>query len=216
MRKLRILLAEDHKVMREGLRMVVDRETNMNVVGEVDNGVAAIRLAQELQPDVVVMDISMPELNGLKATEALKTLVPNVKILILTRHTDRSYVQQLLRSGASGYVLKQSAPDELVRAIARVAAGQRYLDPAITEQVVDIVSTDAGMRRSPARPLSGREEEVLRFVALGFLSREIAALLHISIKTIETHKANAMSKMGMKSRIDIVRYAVLQGWLQDT
>jgi DNA-binding NarL/FixJ family response regulator len=216
MTKLRILLAEDHKVMREGLRMVVNKETNMNVVGEVDNGAAVVRLAQELQPDVVVMDISMPELNGLKATEALKTLVPNVKILILTRHTDRSYVQQLLRSGASGYVLKQSAPDELVRAIARVAAGQRYLDPAITEQVMDIVSADAGMCRSPARPLSGREEEVLRFVALGFLSREIAALLHISIKTIETHKANAMSKMGMKNRIDIVRYAVLQGWLQDT
>lgn len=215
MTKLRILLAEDHKVMREGLRMLVNRESNMEVVGEADNGVAAISLTQVLRPDVVVMDVSMPGLNGLKATEALKSLVPNVRILILTRHTDTSYVQQLLRSGASGYVLKQSASEELVRAIQRVAAGQKYLDPAITEQAVGSVSSDPGIRRSPATRLSRREEDVLRFVALGFLTKEIAARLQISIKTVETHKANAMSKLGMSSRIDIVRYAVLQGWLQD-
>jgi DNA-binding NarL/FixJ family response regulator len=215
MTKLRILLAEDHKVMREGLRMVVNRETNMEVVGEADNGAAAVALAQELRPDVVVMDVSMPELNGLKAMEALKRLMPGAKILILTRHTDSSYVQQLLQSGASGYVLKQSASDELVRAIQRVAAGQTYLDPAVTEQAVGAASSRAGIRGSTAKTLSRREEEVLRLVALGFLTKEIAARLEISMKTVETHKANAMSKMGMHSRIDIVRYAVLQGWLQD-
>jgi DNA-binding NarL/FixJ family response regulator len=213
---LRILLAEDHKVMREGLRMVVNREPNMEVVGEVDNGVAAVVLTQELRPDVVVMDISMPELNGLKATHALRRLAPNTKILILTRYTDSSYVQQLLQSGASGYMLKQSASEDLVRAIQRVAAGHRYLDPAIADQVVGIVSSGTGSRGSPAKKPSGRESDVLRLVALGFLAKEIAARLQISIKTVESHKANAMSKMRMTSRVDIVRYAVLQGWLQET
>ncbi|HZD84860.1 MAG TPA: response regulator transcription factor [Gemmatimonadaceae bacterium] len=215
MTKLRILLAEDHKVMREGLRMVIDRERDMEVVGEADNGLAAIALTQQLRPDVVIMDVSMPELDGLKATEALKRLVPNAKILILTRHTDSSYVKQLLTSGASGYVLKQSASEDLVRAIQRVAAGHTYLDPAITDQVVSSFTDRRRHRGSPGKSLSRREQEVLRFVALGLLTKEIAARLQISIKTVETHKANAMTKMGMDSRIDIVRYAVLQGWLQD-
>jgi DNA-binding NarL/FixJ family response regulator len=213
MSRLRILLAEDHKVMREGLRMVIDRDANMEVVGEADNGLAAIRLAQQLRPDVIVMDVSMPELNGLKATAQLKTLMPEVKVLILTRHTDSSYVQEVLQAGASGYVLKQSASEELVRAIRRVAAGQSYLDAAVTEQVVGTIAGGRGRRGSPGNTLSQREESVLRFVALGFLTKEIAARLNISIKTVETHKANAMSKMGMDSRVDIVRYAVLQGWL---
>jgi DNA-binding NarL/FixJ family response regulator len=215
MKKLRILLAEDHKVMREGLRMVVEREAGMEVVGEADNGFAAIALTQELKPDVVVMDVSMPELNGLKATETLRRMYPASRVLILTRHTDSSYVQQLLRSGASGYILKQSASEELVRAIRRVAAGQTYLDPAITEQVVGSIAGERGGTSSLRKLLSKREEDVLRFVALGFLSKEIAAQLSISVKTVETHKANGMSKMGMNSRIDIVRFAVLQGWLQN-
>jgi DNA-binding NarL/FixJ family response regulator len=213
--KLRILLVEDHKVMREGLRMVVNRETNMEVIGEADNGLAAITLTQELRPDVVVMDVSMPGFNGLQASETLKTLLPEIKVLILTRHADTSYVQQLLRSGARGYVLKQSAAEELVRAIRRVAAGQTYLDPAITEQAVGGLVSKRSQASSPRMHLSPREEDVLRFVALGFLSKEVAARLEISIKTVETHKANAMSKLGMTSRIDIVRYANLRGWLQD-
>jgi DNA-binding NarL/FixJ family response regulator len=216
MTKLRILLAEDHKIMREGLRMVVDRETSMEVIGEADNGLSAIALTQELRPDVVVMDVSMPILNGLKATEALRASLPGTRVLILTRHTDSSYVQQLLRSGASGYVLKQSGSEELIRAIRRISAGQAYLDPAITDQVVDSISSHGPKVGSTRRYLSKREEEVLRLVALGFLTKEVAASLNISIKTAETHKANAMSRLGMKSRIDIVRYAVLQGWLQDS
>jgi DNA-binding NarL/FixJ family response regulator len=214
--KLRILLAEDHKVMREGLRMVVNREANMEVVGEADNGLSAITLANELRPDVVVMDVSMPGINGLQASETLKRTLPDTKVLILTRHADSSYVQQLLRSGAKGYVLKQSAAEELVRAIRRVAAGQTYLDPAITEQAVSSIVSKRSRTSSPRKHLSQREEDVLRFVALGFLTKEVAARLEISIKTVETHKANAMSKMGMNSRIDIVRYAKLRGWLQDT
>src|SRR5262249_33256886 len=152
----------------------------------------------------------------LKATEMLKRLQPNIKILILTRHTDTSYVQQLLRSGAAGYVLKQSASEELVGAIHQVAAGQMYLAPAIPEQVIGSIHGGAGTCGCLGQSLSKREEDVLRVVALGFLTKEIAARLQISIKTVETHKANAMTKLELSSRIDIVRYALLRGWLQDT
>jgi DNA-binding NarL/FixJ family response regulator len=212
---LRILLADDHKVMREGLRMVLGREPNMEVVGEANNGAEAIRLAQQLQPDIVIMDVSMPELNGLKATEALSASTPETKVLILTRHGDASYVQRLLQAGANGYVLKQSAAEELVRAIRRIVAGQKYLDPAVTDQIISTINAGAGSGRASNGHLSRREEDVLRFVALGFLSKEIAARLGISIKTVETHKTNAMIKTGLKNRIGIVRYAMLQGWLQD-
>jgi DNA-binding NarL/FixJ family response regulator len=193
--------------------MVLDRETDLEVVGEADDGAEAIRLVRELRPDVLVMDVSMPGLDGLKATDALTTTVPGTRILILTRHTERSYVQRLLTAGVSGYVLKQSAADELVRAIRRVVAGQKYLDPAITDQALGNVS--AGTRRAAGVHLTRREEDVLRFVALGFLAKEIADRIGISIKTVETHKAKAMIKLGLKNRIDIVRYAMLQGWLQE-
>jgi DNA-binding NarL/FixJ family response regulator len=201
--------------MREGLRMVLDREADLEVVGEADDGAEAVRLVRELRPDVLVMDVSMPGLDGLKATDALSTTIAGTRILILTRHTEGSYVQRLLTAGASGYVLKQSAAEELVRAIRRVVAGQKYLDPAITDQAIGNVT--AGTRRAAAAGgrLTRREEDVLRFVALGFLAKEIAGRLGISIKTVETHKAKGMIKLGLKNRIDIVRYAMLQGWLQE-
>jgi DNA-binding NarL/FixJ family response regulator len=213
--KLRILLADDHKVMREGLRMVLAREPNMEVVGEANNGAEAISLTEQLRPDIVVMDVSMPEINGLKATEALAASSPETKILILTRHGDASYVQRLLQAGANGYVLKQSAAEELVRAIRRVVAGQKYLDPAVTDQIIGTMGVGTGSGRAAHGHLSRREQDVLRFVALGFLSKEIAAQLGISIKTVETHKSNAMVKTGLKNRIGIVRYAMLQGWLRE-
>ena len=215
-RQLRVLLADDHVTVRHGLRLLIDGQPDMKVVAEASDGAAAVQRALEVKPDVVVMDISMPDLNGSHATETLKTLLPDTKILILTRHTDTSYVQRLLRSGASGYVLKQSASEELVRAIRRVVTGQTYLDPAITEQALGSIAAVGADRSAAGKGLSKREEDVLRFVALGFLTREIATQLGISIKTVETHKANAMNKMGMNSRIDIVRYALLQGWLRDS
>lgn len=217
MSKLRIILADDHKIMREGLRMLVNSQADMEVVGEADNGRIAITLTHKLQPDVVVMDVSMPELNGLKATEKLKELFPSIKILALTRHMDEGYLKQLLEVGASGYVLKQSASEELVRAIHAVVNGQTYLDPAMMEQFVGNVIGRRAARGSPAKgDLSPREEEVLRLIAWGHLSKEVAARLQISIKTVEAHKTNGMQKLGMKSRIDLVHYALLQGWLKDT
>jgi two-component system, NarL family, response regulator NreC len=215
MNKLRILLAEDHQIMRAGLRLFVDEQADMEVIGEADNGVEAVALAVELRPDVVIMDISMPKLNGLKATQKLKELCPEVKVLTLTRHTDAGYLQQLLQAGVNGYVLKHSAPDELVRAIHTVANGQTYLDPTVTEKVVDRLGNRSLRGTTSVKKLSGREEEVLRLIAHGYLSKEVAARLQISIKTVEAHKTNGMEKLGMKNRIDLVRYALLQDWLQD-
>ena len=216
MDKLRIILAEDHETVREGLKLIVNSQADMEVIGEANNGSAAIKLARELEPDIVVMDISMPELNGLKATKKLKQVCPNVKVLTLTRHTDDAYLQQLIKAGASGYVLKQSAPTELIRAIYTISEGKSYLDPALTNKVMGgYASRAASLRGEKRSDLTEREAEVLRLIAWGYSNKEIAARMDISVKTVEAHKSNAMQKMDMRSRIDIVRYAILQGWLQD-
>lgn len=216
MEKLRIILAEDHETVREGLKMIVNAQPDMEVIGEAGNGSAAIKLARELAPDIVVMDISMPELNGLKATKKLKQLCPNIKILTLTRHTDDAYLQQLIQAGSSGYVLKQSSPTELIRAIYTISEGKNYLDPALTNKVMGgYASRAASMRGEKKSDLTDRESEVLRMIAWGYSNKEIAAQMQISVKTVEAHKSNAMQKLDMHSRIDIVRYAILQGWLQD-
>jgi DNA-binding NarL/FixJ family response regulator len=215
--KLRILLADDHKMIREGLQGLVDGQPDMEVAGEADTGVTAVALTQQLQPNVVVMDVSMPEMNGLQATEQVRRLCPGVRILALTRHVDDGYLQQLMEAGASGYVLKQSSADTLLRAIRVVSTGKMYLDPALTGQIVAKVIERRSARGAAAKKsLSPREEEVLRLVARGYLNKEVAARLQISVKTAETHKANAMEKIGIKNRVEIVRYAVRQGWLQDT
>jgi len=218
MSKLRILLAEDHETIRDGLKLLLNSQSDMEVVGEADNGRAALHLAEQFLPDVVVMDISMPELNGLQATKKLKETCPQVKVLILTRHADPVYLQELLLAGASGYVLKQSKSEELIRAILAVAAGQAYLDPAINQSAVTQLreSGQVARRITPQANLTAREADVLRLIALGYVNKEVAARLNLSIKTVEAHKSNAMNKMGMKSRVDIVRYAMLQDWLKDT
>ena len=214
--KVRVMLADDHRMMREGLRVFVSRQADMEVVAEADSGKTAVALAQKFQPDVLVMDVSMPEMNGLRATEILHESHPSIKVLSVTRHTDGGYLQEMLRAGARGYVLKQSGSEELVRAIRAVAGGHSYLDPAITQQVIGVVSDSSTNAAHWETNLSNREEEVLRLIAWGAVSRQIAARLGVSIKTVESHKANAMSKLGMTNRLDIVRYAVLRGWLEDT
>ncbi len=216
MEKLRIMLAEDHLTVREGIKLLINSQPDMTVIGEVGDGGAAVKEAQRLVPDVVVMDVSMPTLNGLKATKRLKMAAPDIVILTLTRHTDDAYLQQLIESGASGYVLKQSAPTELIRAIRTVADGKNYLDPALTDKMFSNFSKRFNSLRGESKSnLTERESEVLRYIALGYSNKEIADLLQVSVKTVEAHKANAMRKLDMHSRIDIVRFAILQGWLEE-
>jgi DNA-binding NarL/FixJ family response regulator len=214
-RKIRVLLAEDHRSVREGFKFILAAQPDIECVGEAGDGRTAVRLAQEIRPDVVLMDVSMPELNGLKATERLAEICPDVRVLALTRHTDRAYLQQLLQAGAAGYVLKQSDPAVLLQAVRALAEGNSYLDPAIAGKALDgYFGRRPGGRRVAELNISDRESEVLRHIALGYSNKEIAARLSLSVKTVEAHKANAMRKLDMTSRIDIVRYALLRGWLQ--
>jgi DNA-binding NarL/FixJ family response regulator len=189
----------------------------MECVGEASDGRAALARVSELLPDVAVLDVSMPELNGLRAAERIKACCPEVKLITLTRHSDDGYLQQLLKAGVSGYVLKQSPSAVLLAALRAVAGGSLFLDPAVTDKVVGsyIAKSSGGGVPTQSEPTE-RESEVLRLIALGHSNKEIAARLSLSVKTVEAHKANAMRKLDMHSRIDIVRYAILRGWLQET
>ena len=216
MEKISILIAEDHETVREGLKLILSAQSDMEVVGDAGDGRSAVELAQKLRPEVVLMDISMPGMNGLKATTMLKSCCPESHILALTRHKDDGYLQQMLSAGASGYVLKQSAPSELVHAIRAVAKGGKYLDPAVAGKVMGRF-VGRGMTATENLPeITDREEEVLRLISWGHSNKDIANRLNLSVKTVEVHKTNAMRKLGMNSRIDIVRYAVLQGWMESS
>jgi DNA-binding NarL/FixJ family response regulator len=214
--RLRVLLADDHVTVRHGLRLIIDGQPDMSVVAEASDGESAIAQALSLKPDVIVMDISMPGMTGLVATRKLKKLQPDAVIVTLTRHSDDAYLQELLRAGVAGYVLKQSPPTELVQAIRAAAAGGQYLDSALTARITAGFLGREGKRAGKAAAaLSERESDVLRLIASGYSNKEIAARLSLSVKTVEAHKANAMRKLGLNGRIDIVKYAVLQGWLQN-
>jgi DNA-binding NarL/FixJ family response regulator len=216
-RNLRILLADDHVTVRQGLKMLIESQGDMTVVSEASDGAAAVEQARALRPDVVVMDISMPGMNGLVATRTLKQMQPDTVIVILTRHADDAYLEELLLAGADGYVLKQSAALELLHAIRATAARGQYLDSALTARVTAGFLAKSGRRaQATGISLSDREAEVLRLIAAGYSNKEIAGQLELSVKTVEVHKANGARKLGLKGRIDIVKYAVLQGWLSDT
>jgi DNA-binding NarL/FixJ family response regulator len=214
---LRVVLADDHVTVRHGLKLLIDNEPDMTVVAEAGDGGGAIAHATRERPDVIVMDISMPGMNGLVATRRLKQLQPDVAIITLTRHADDAYLQELLRAGVSGYVLKRSAPTELLQAIRAAASGGQYLDSSLTARVTaGFLNREAKGPSKPGDAPSERESEVLRLIACGHSNKEVAATLSLSVKTVEAHKANAMRKLGLSSRIDIVKYAVLQGWLENT
>lgn len=216
MNKLRILIAEDHETVREGIKLLIDAQPDMEVIGEAGDGLTAVSSAQSLNPDVVVMDVTMPGATGFQATEKLNQLCPHVKVLALTRHTDKAYLQQLVRAGAFGYVLKQSPAAELLQAIRMVAEGKKYLDSAMTGAVMAGYAGERSPFDSNHQPwISKREEEVLKLIAWGYSNKEIAAQVDISVKTVEAHRANAMRKLDLHSRIDIVRFALTQGWLQE-
>ena len=216
MSKLRILLADDHETVREGLKTILNAQTDMEVIAEAPDGRSAVERTSLLHPDIVIMDVSMPGMNGLRATQAIREMCPTAKVLTLTRHTEEGYLHQLMRAGASGYVLKQSRAAEILQAIRAVATGGTYVDPHL-DRPVGKINTPVPARSGQSRSaLSQREEEVLRLVAWGYSNKEIASQLNLSVKTIETHKANAAQKLGFTNRIEIVSFAILQGWLRDS
>ena len=216
MKKLRILLADDHKVVREGLRLLMAGQRDLRVVGEAANGKEAVKEACELKPDVVVMDLSMPELNGLQATERIKDACPDVKVVALTVHEDPSYLIQLCKAGASGYVLKRSAGDDLIQAIRTVAGGGVYYDPSVASKALSVRAGESLGRNAHRRgQLSEREKEVLILVAWGRSNKEVAAELQLSVKTVETYRQRLSEKLGFQSRTEVVQYALRQGWLNE-
>jgi DNA-binding NarL/FixJ family response regulator len=215
MSTLRIFMADDHVVVREGLKALVNSQPGLHVVGEASDGRAAYEGVVATRPAVVVMDVTMPGGSGVEATRALRRTCPEVKVVALTVHEDESYLRGLLEAGASGYVLKRSAAEDLIHAIRTVAAGGIYIDPNLAGRLVNSY-IDAKAVHSPVDPgaLTERESEVVRLIALGHSNKEIAARLAISVKTVETHKARSLEKLGLHSRADLVRYALHQGWLR--
>ncbi len=213
MEKLKILLAEDHRILREGLKRLIDEHPNMEVVGEADNGITAWQKAKELEPDVVLMDITMPRMNGADATIKIRELCPNVKVVALTGHRASGYLSEVLKAGAAGFVLKQAAVDELIDAIQTVAKGGSYIDRASRETMAHSHLDQRVFKgEAQGRPLSQREIQVLSLVANGYTNKEIANELSISVKTVESHKTNSMQKLELKSRAEIVDYARFRGW----
>ena len=213
-KRIRILLADDHTVLRAGLRALLAGQCDLEVIGEASDGAEAIRLAQTLHPDVVVMDIGMPGVNGIDATARIKRELPGVKVLILSMHDDQGYLRQVLRAGASGYVLKRAADTELLAAIRAAARGEVFLDPAMAKALVEEVVQPS--RSSAAEPvLSDREREVLRLLAYGHTNQQVADRLCIGVKSVETYKARLMEKLGLKGRAELVRYALQHGILKD-
>jgi DNA-binding NarL/FixJ family response regulator len=217
MNKLRILMADDHQIVREGLRRLIDSQPDMRVVGEAVNGKQVLILARTLKPDVVVMDLSMPELNGLQATARLTAEFPAVKVVALTAHEDESYLRQLCNAGASGYVLKRSAGEELIKAIGMVAGGGVCFDATLAgKALARQTATTAGCGDLGGAKLSDREKEVLVLLAWGYSNKEIGAKLCLSVKTVETYKVRVGEKLGLRSRTEMVKFAMRQGWLNET
>jgi len=214
LRRLRILLVDDHDTVRQGLKLLLNAEADFEVADEAREGEEAISRAQRGDIDVVVMDLCMPGTSGLVATRQLMEMRPDLAIVTLTRHADRTYLRELLNAGTLGYVLKQSPHAELFRAIRAAAGGHQYVDPQLTHYLA--APFIAPRRRGQAPPaVTPRESQIVRLGARGFSNKEIARQLGVSVKTVELHKANAMHKLGLRGRIELVQYALHQGWLHD-
>ena len=209
---IKILLADDHELFRKGLRALIEEQDDLQVVGEATNGLEAIRLAQKLTPDVVLMDLSMPDLNGVDATRQILQANAKVKVIALSMHTDSRAVDRILRAGALGYLLKEAALAELTQAIHAIMKGGTYLSPMIAREVVDkLRKTPPAGPRSLLQTLSVREREVLQLLAEGGTTKEIAAKLFVSPKTVETHRHQVMEKLKLQSIADLTKYAVREG-----
>lgn len=205
---IRVLLADDHETVRQGPKLLIDGQPDMQVVGEAGDGEQALAQVPALKPDVAVLDVSMPRMNGLAAARAIRDQQPSTAVVALTRYGDAAYVKALLEAGACGYVLKQSASAELLSAIRAAARGEQHLDSSMAAYSRPRVSG-----RGPVA--SAREREVLRLMALGYSNKDIAQSLNVAVKTVEVHKSNGMRKLGLNGRIDVIKYAALQGWLEE-
>jgi two-component system response regulator NreC len=217
MPEIRILLADDHAVLRAGLRLLLDAQPDMKVVGEAGDGSEALTLSADLHPDLILLDLTMPGLNGIDALPVLRKATPEAKILVLTMHDDESYLRQALRSGAAGYVLKKAVDSELLSAVRAVMRGEVYVHPSLTKALLEdlLPSTPAEATDDPWQALSEREREVLILVAHGHTAAEIAERLSLSSKTIETYRARGMEKLGLRSRAALVQFALAHGLLSD-
>lgn len=211
-RTLRIVVADDHVLVREGLILLINAQPDMEVVGEAGEGEDAWRVVRELLPDVVVLDVAMPGLNGAQTAERLRTACPGVKVLALSAHSDYAHVSALLAAGASGYVLKRAASAELANAIREVASGGSYFDEALP---VECLTLGDNLHDAAVAPLSSREVEVIKLVAWGHSNKDIAARLFLSVKTVEGYKARIMEKLCLASRVDLVRFAMQRGWMEE-
>jgi len=209
---IRILLADDHKIVRDGLRSLLEKQQGMKVVAEAENGRKALELASRTQPDVVIMDVSMPDLNGIEATRHMLVALPGVRVIALSMHSDRRLVAGMLQAGASGFLLKDCAFDELARAIHAVMSNQPYLSPRIAGTVIqDYVRRMTTSESPTADVLTAREREVLQLLAEGWSTKQIASRLHVSVKTVETHRRQIMEKLGRRSIAELTKYAIREG-----
>lgn len=216
MSKTRIVLADDHPIVLDGLRNLVAAETDFELVGEAASGLAALKVIRESRPDIAVLDISMPEINGIVLSRRLIAEMPDLRVLVLTLHEDRAYLNQALEAGVRGYVLKRSAVENLVQAIRTVTGGEVYLDPAIAGRPPNgkRASGKASSQCGSTPALTEREAAVLKMAAKGFTNKEIASRLDVGIKSVETYKSRGFEKLGLKTRAELVRYASAQGWLE--
>jgi DNA-binding NarL/FixJ family response regulator len=211
---IRILIADDHGVLRAGLRALLSAESDLEVAGEAADGGETLRLVSELDPDVVLLDVNMPGPDGIEVTRRLKAVKPEVRVLILTVHEDEGLLREAIRAGASGYILKRAVESELIYAIHAVWRGDLYVHPAMTRALLQDLHSTLVADEAPVEPLTPREMEVLRLIAEGHTNRQIAEVLSISVRTVESHRANLMSKLGLHSRVELVRYAKRHGFLE--
>jgi two-component system response regulator NreC len=213
MKKIRVLLAEDHTIVRQGIAALLGAESDMEVVGEASNGLEAIELAKKLSPEVILMDIGMRQLNGLEATREIKKLFPSMKILVLTMHEDEEWIFQILKAGASGYLIKDSAMTDLTSALRAVYQGDSYLSPSISKMVIEeyIRKAESCEKKGVEDLLSGREREILQLIAEGNSVPQISSLLCISKKTVEAHKTHIMEKLNIRDKVGLIKYAIRNG-----
>ena len=210
---IRILIVDDHAVVRAGMRLLIESDPNIEIVGEGENGKEAIELATALQPQVIVMDVTMPQMDGVEATRQIKSRLPEISVLTLTIHEGPDYFFKMLQAGASGYVPKRAAPNDLIRAIKIVAEGNVFLEPSVAKDLVAdyLIRVSEGTEQHSYDGLTDREREVLTHIAEDETNREIAQLLHISVKTVERHRENIMSKLNLHTRTELVKYAIRKG-----